>query len=57
MGFGGSGWKPASRRNRRRGRAPQRSTEEGADRAFVLILVVFGLVALGLVLVVGFLST
>ncbi|CAA9473391.1 MAG: hypothetical protein AVDCRST_MAG12-959 [uncultured Rubrobacteraceae bacterium] len=57
MGFGGSGWKPASRRNRRRGPAPRRSTEQGADRAFVLILVVFGLVALGLVLVVGFLST
>ena len=57
MGFGGSGWKPASRRNRRRGRAPRRSTEEGADRAFVLILVVFGLVALGLVLVIGFLTT
>jgi cell division septal protein FtsQ len=57
MRFGGSGWKPASRRNRRQGRAPRRSTEEGADRAFILILVVFGLVALGLVLVIGFLST
>ena len=57
MRFGGSGWKPASRRNRRQGRAPRRSTEEGADRAFILILVIFGLVALGLVLVIGFLST
>jgi cell division septal protein FtsQ len=57
MRFGGSGWKPASRRQRRQGRAPRRSTEEGADRAFILILVVFGLVALGLVLVIGFLST
>ena len=57
MSFGGSGWKPASRRQRRQGRAPRRSTEEGADRAFILILVVFGLVALGLVLVIGFLST
>ena len=57
MRFGGSGWKPASRRNRRQGRAPRRSTEEGADRAFILILVVFGLVALGLVLVIGLLST
>ncbi|MDP8901116.1 MAG: hypothetical protein M3P49_02010 [Actinomycetota bacterium] len=57
MRFGGSGWKPASRRNRRKGRAPRRSTEEGADRAFILILVVFGLLALGLVLVVGFMST
>ena len=56
MGFGGSGWKPGSRRNRRQGRAPRRSTEEGADRAFILILVVFGVVALGLVLVIGFLS-
>ena len=57
MRFGGSGWRPGSRRNRRRERAPRRSTEEGADRAFVLILVVFGLVALGLVLVIGLLST
>ena len=57
MRFGGSGWKPASRRNRRQGRAPRRSTEEGADRAFILILVVFGVVALGLVLVIGFMST
>jgi hypothetical protein len=39
------------------GRAPRRSTEEGADRAFILILVVFGLVSLGLVLVIGFLTT
>jgi hypothetical protein len=31
--------------------------EEGADRAFILILVVFGVVALGLVLVIGFMST
>jgi cell division septal protein FtsQ len=57
MRFGGSGWKPASRRNRRQGRAPRRSTEEGADRVFILILVVFGLVSLGLVLVIGFLTT
>jgi hypothetical protein len=57
MGFGGSGWKPGSRRNRRQGRAPRRSTEEGADRAFILILVAFGVVALGLVLVIGFMST
>ena len=57
MRFGGSGWKPASRRQRRQGRAPRRSTEEGADRAFILILVVFGVVALGLVLVIGFMST
>ena len=57
MRFGGSGWKPASRRNRRQGRTPQRSTEKGADRVFILILVVFGLVALGLVLVMGILTT
>ena len=57
MRFGGSGWKPASRRQRRQGRAPRRSTEEGADRAFILILVVFGLVSLALVLVIGFLTT
>ena len=57
MRFGGSGWKPGSRRNRRQGRAPQRSTERGADRAFILILVVFALVVLGLVLVIGFMST
>jgi hypothetical protein len=31
--------------------------EKGADRVFILILVVFGLLALGLVLVIGFLST
>ncbi|CAA9471969.1 MAG: hypothetical protein AVDCRST_MAG05-624 [uncultured Rubrobacteraceae bacterium] len=57
MGFGGSGWKPGSRRNRRQSRAPRRSTEEGADRAFILILVVFGIVALGLVLAIGFMGT
>ena len=57
MGFGGSGWKPGSRRDRRRGRAPDRSTERGADRVFILILAAFGLLALGLVLVIGFLST
>ncbi len=57
MGFGGSGWKPGSRRNRRQSRAPRKSMEEGADRAFILILVVFGVVALGLVLVIGFMST
>ena len=57
MRFGGSGWKPGSRRDRRRGRAPDRSTERGADRVFILILVAFGLLALGLVLVIGFLST
>jgi len=53
MRFGGAGWKPGSRRNRRRGRAPQRSTEKGADRAFILILVVFGVAALGVVLLLG----
>ncbi len=57
MRFGGAGWKPGSRRNRRQARAPQRSTEKGADRAFVLLLVVFAVVALGLVLVLGFLTT
>ena len=57
MRFGGSGWKPGSRRNRRQSRAPRRSTEEGADKAFILILVVFGIVALGLVLAIGFVST
>ncbi len=57
MRFGGSGWKPGSRRNRRRERAPDRSTEKGADRVFILILVVFGLLALGLVLVIGFMTT
>jgi hypothetical protein len=55
--FGGSGWKPGSRRDRRRGRTPDRSTERGADRVFILILAAFGLLALGLVLVIGFLST
>ncbi len=57
MRFGGSGWKPGSRRQRWQNRAPRRSTEEGADRAFILILVVFALLALGLVLVIGFMST
>lgn len=57
MRFGGSGWKPGSRRNRRQGRTPQRETEKGADRAFVLILVLFGVLAFGLVLVMGFLTT
>ncbi len=53
MRFGGAGWRPGSRRNRRRDRAPQRSTEKGADRIFVLILVVFGVAVLGLVLLIG----
>ena len=57
MRFGGSGWKPSSRRNRRQGRAPQRSTERGADRAFILILAGFVVLVLGLVLVIGFLTT
>lgn len=57
MRFGGSGWKPGSRRNRRQARAPRRSTEKGADRAFILILVAFGVVALALVLVLGILTT
>ena len=57
MRFGGSGWKPGSRRNRRQGRAPQGSTEKGADRVFILILAVFVVLVIGLVLVLGFLTT
>ena len=57
MRFGGSGWKPGSRRNRRQERGPRRSTEQGADRTFILILVVFGLVTLAFVLVMGILTT
>ncbi len=57
MRFGGSGWRPDNRRNRRQGRVPQRSTEKGADRIFILILVLFGVVALGLVLLMGVLTT
>ncbi len=57
MRYGGSGWKPASRRNRRRDRAPKRSTEEGADRTFVIILAVFAALVLGLVLFLGFAFT
>ncbi|CAA9406039.1 MAG: hypothetical protein AVDCRST_MAG03-1537 [uncultured Rubrobacteraceae bacterium] len=57
MRFGGSGWKPGSRRNRRQGRAPQGSTEKGADRVFILILAVFVVLVFGLVLVLGFLTT
>jgi len=52
--FGGSGWKPSSRRNRRRERVPKRSTEEGADRTFVVLLAVFAALVLGLVLFIGF---
>ena len=56
MTYGGGGWKPSSRRNRRRNRAPQRPTEEGADRTFLVLLVVFSLVALGLVLALAVLG-
>jgi hypothetical protein len=55
--YGGSGWKPASRRNRRRDRAPKRSTEEGGDRTFVILLAVFAALVLGLVLFLGFAFT
>jgi hypothetical protein len=51
--FGGSGWRPGSRRNRRRDRAPRRSTREGADRTFVLLLVIFTVLVFGLVLFLG----
>ena len=57
MRFGGSGWKPDNRRSRRQNRAPQKSTEQGADRTLVLVLVLFVLAAFGLVLLVGFLGT
>ncbi|HKH10606.1 MAG TPA: hypothetical protein VKA73_05635 [Rubrobacter sp.] len=64
MRFGGSGWQPASRRNRRRGRGPKRSTQEGAGRTFVVLLIVFAVLlivfavlVLGLVLLFGFLAT
>ena len=53
MRFGGSGWKPGSRRNRRQDGGPDRSTEKGADRAFIVILVVFAIAALGLVLLLS----
>jgi hypothetical protein len=55
--FGGSGWKPGSRRDRRRGGRPDPSTERGADRVFIVILVLFAVAALGLVLVLGVLTT
>ncbi|MDQ3316087.1 MAG: hypothetical protein M3522_02005 [Actinomycetota bacterium] len=57
MRFGGSGWKPDNRRSRRQGRAPRRSTEKGADRAFILILVLFAVAVRGLVLLIGFLGS
>jgi len=57
MRFGGSGWKPGSRRNRRQDRTPRRSTEKGADRFFILMLVVFSVLVLGLVLVIGIVTT
>ena len=53
MRFGGAGWRPGSRRNRRRDGAPDRSTEKGADRVFIVILVVFVLAAVGLMLLLG----
>ena len=57
MSFGGSGWKPGSRRNRRQQRTPQRSTRQGADRSFVVLLAVFALLVFGLVLFIGFWTT
>ncbi len=57
MRFGGSGWKPNNRRSRRQNRAPQQSTEKGADRTLIVVLVLFVLIAFGLVLLVGFLGT
>lgn len=53
MRFGGSGWKPASRRNRRQDGGPDRKTEKKADNTFAVILVVFVLVVLALVVAVG----
>ena len=53
MRFGGGGWKPDSRRNRRQGRPTKSSTERGADRAFVVMLVVFTVVVLLLVVAIG----
>ena len=53
MSFGGSGWKPASRRNRRQQRGSRRSTHEGADRTFLILLAVFAILVLGLVLFIG----
>jgi hypothetical protein len=55
MGFkyGGGGWKPNNRRTRREGRQSRRSTERGADRTFILILVAFTAVALVLAVAIG----
>ncbi len=53
MRFGGSGWKPDSRRNRRAGRKSRSETEKGADRSFVVILVVFTIAVLALAVVFG----
>lgn len=54
MRFGGSGWRPGSRRNRRRDRSPQRSAQDGADRTVVIILAVFAVLVFGVVLLIGF---
>ncbi len=53
MRFGGSGWKPGSRRDRRQDGGPDRETEKKADNTFVVILVIFVVLALTLVVVAG----
>ena len=51
---GQDGWRPGSRRDRRRGGDPRkRTTQEKADNAFLILLVVFSLAALALVLAVA----
>ena len=53
MRFGGGGWRPNNRRNRRQGRPSRGPTENGADRTLLVALVVFCVVALALAVVIG----
>ena len=57
MRFGGAGWKPGSRRNRRRDRSPRRPEEKGADKTLVFALVGIAVLMFVLVLMVGFWTT
>ena len=50
MRFGGGGWRPNNRRDRRRNGGTGRSTEEGSDRTFIVALVLFTVAVLGLML-------
>ncbi|WP_166175566.1 hypothetical protein [Rubrobacter tropicus] len=57
MRFGGGGWRPDNRRNRRRNGGTGRSTEQRADRTVIAVLVIFTVLVLGLMIALLALSS